>query len=253
MNLERKDPYRAVHTRLGEIIVPDVPPPDGFIFWTTRDFDGRLDPRSVESILDTIDELGGEVSRFETCRQVHGTSSVEITGEKDGWSECSDCDALWTRRAGVALGIKIADCLPVSIIDPHDEGVVINLHAGWRGAAAGIVSETLHAANGTKPALSVATQAWLGPSIRVCCFEVGEEVVDAFRTTHPWVDTYVDRSRDKPHLDLAGVVKRTLIDEGIAEDRIWDGGLCTRCPASRFHSYRRSGPRAGRNLAVAGR
>lgn len=253
MNLERRDPHRIVHTSLGDIVLPDDPPPGGFIFWTTSDFDGRLDPRSVELILTTVDEVGGEVSRFETCQQVHGISSVEVMGEKAGWSECSDCDALWTRRPGVALGIKIADCLPVSIIDPTGEGVVINLHAGWRGAAAGIVSETIRAANGAKPALSQDAHAWLGPSIRVCCFEVGEEVVEAFRATHAWVDDFVDRSRDKPHLDLAGLVKRTLIDEGIAENRIWDGGLCTRCPESRFHSYRRSGSRAGRNLAVVGR
>ena len=253
MNLERKDPHRIVQTTLGDVVVPADPPPKGFVFWTTRDFDGRLDSRSVTSILGTIDEVGGNVSRFETCQQVHGTRSVQVSGEKDGWSECSGCDALWTRQGGIALGIKIADCLPVSILDPSDEGVVINLHAGWRGAAAGIVSETIRAAGVTEPVLSGSAHAWLGPSIRVCCFEVGEEVVDAFRPTHPWVDDFVDRSKDKPHLDLAGVVKRGLVEEGIAEERIWDGGLCTRCPDSRFHSYRRSGSHAGRNLAVAGR
>lgn len=246
--------YQIVQSQLGRIVVPSDRPPSGFVFWTSSDFDGSLAPESIRSLLAVVSEVGGDAERLETCRQVHGTSAVEVTRTEKGWSECSDCDALWTRRSRVALGIKVADCLPVSIIDDApDDGVVINLHAGWRGAAAGIAGETIRAAEAERGTLSSRARAWLGPSIRSCCFEVGEEVVDAFRSTHPFVDEFIDRSRQKPHIDLAGLVKRSLMDEGIPEKHIWDGGLCTRCPDSLFHSYRRSGPRAGRNLAVAGR
>lgn len=245
--------FRIVDSRLGRVVVPTDSPHSGFLFWTTRDFDGSLDSDSIAMILSTVGELGGSADHLETCRQVHGTRSVEVTESEKGWSECSDCDALWTDRTGIALGIKVADCLPVSVIDPSpDRAVVINAHAGWRGAAAGIVAETIRQARPDGLARSGEARAWLGPSIRDCCFEVGEEVVEAFRPAHPYAEEYVDRSRKKPHLDLAGLVKRSLMEEGIDEDRIWDGGLCTRCPDSLFHSYRRSGPRAGRNLAVAG-
>lgn len=243
--------FKILDTESGRIIVPSVPPSTGFVFWTTRDFSGSLDPGSTRTLMSTVSEIGGAASRIETCRQVHGVASVEVTATEEGWSECSDCDALWTRQRGTALGIKIADCLPVTIIDPDSE-TVINLHAGWRGAAAGIVPKTIDAALGGNEGVGAGPGAWLGPSIRLCCFEVGEEVVEAFRATHPDVDDHVDRSRSRPHLDLAGLVKESLIRSGIAEDRIWDGGLCTRCPDSLFHSYRRSGANSGRNLAVAG-
>ena len=243
--------YEILTTQSGRVVVPSVPPSSGYVFWTTRDFHGSLDPGSTQTLLSTISEIGGSASRIETCRQVHGVDSVEVTSTDEGWSECSDCDALWTRRRSIALGIKIADCLPLTIIEP-DRGTVINLHAGWRGAAAGIVARTLHEARLDGANHDANAQAWIGPSIRSCCFEVGEEVVEAFRETHPEVDDHVDRSRSKPHLDLAGLVRGSLIRAGMRAEQIWDGGLCTRCPDSMFHSYRRSGKNSGRNLAVAG-
>ncbi|MBW3670899.1 MAG: polyphenol oxidase family protein, partial [Acidobacteria bacterium] len=108
--------FRIVDTVLGRIVVPRDAPRNGFLFWTTRDFDGRLDAGTVGLILSAVGEIGGRADRLETCRQVHGITSVEVTALERGWSECSDCDALWTGRRRIALGIKVADCLPVSII-----------------------------------------------------------------------------------------------------------------------------------------
>lgn len=250
--MTKADSFEIAESPLGRIVIPSDRPESVALFWTTVDFDGRLDEQTVATIIETARISGASPDRLETCTQVHGTRSIHVEKGNHAWSECSDCDALWTREAGVGLGIKIADCLPVSVLDEwDDEVVIINLHAGWRGAAAGIVPRTLdHARSGNTPERA---RAWLGPSIRSCCFEVGEEVVDAFVEGHPYAEEYVDRSRAKPHLDLAGIVTRSLIDLGFEEEMIWDGGLCTRCPDSIFHSYRRSGPRAGRNLAVIAR
>jgi copper oxidase (laccase) domain-containing protein len=86
------------------------------------------------------------------------------------------------------------------------------------------------------------TIAWIGPSIRVCCFEVGEEVAVQFDAR------YVHRDRGpKPHVDTAAVVADVLRGRGI--ERVIDTGLCTRCEGSIFHSYRRD-KRGGRNLAI---
>lgn len=242
---------RVTSSELGRVVIPDDLPPGMSLFWTTVDFDGSLDEKSVAALLRVARELGGDVRHLETCTQVHGARSVEVFELAQGWSECEECDSLWTRAEGVALGIKIADCLPVTILDP--EGLVINLHAGWRGAAAGIVPRTLNEIEEKGHALSPETRAYLGPAIQQCCFEVGEEVIDAFRQQQPYVDELVERSRPRPFLDLPGLVRRSLIDLGFPESLIHDTGLCTRCPGSIFHSFRRSGPRAGRNLAVAGR
>jgi copper oxidase (laccase) domain-containing protein len=90
--------------------------------------------------------------------------------------------------------------------------------------------------------VGVPAAAWLGPSIRVCCFEVGEEVAGQFD------EAFIDRTHAKPHVDIAGLVAARLRARGVA--RVHDSALCTRCDRSIFHSYRRDGKRGGRNLAI---
>jgi copper oxidase (laccase) domain-containing protein len=92
--------------------------------------------------------------------------------------------------------------------------------------------------------------AWLGPTIRACCFEVGEEVVRDLAASYGDVTAYVDRTREKPHVDLPRLTADLLQRHGFAPGWIPDSGLCTRCPGSIFHSYRREGGRSGRNLAI---
>jgi copper oxidase (laccase) domain-containing protein len=115
------------------------------------------------------------------------------------------------------------------------------VHSGWRGAAAGITRKTLQTLGRETGFDPRETTAWLGPSIRACCFEVGEEVASQFG------ESYIDRSRTKPHVDLVAFTAAVLRDAGIQE--VSDSGLCTRCDGSIFHSYRR-GADGGRNLAV---
>ena len=129
-----------------------------------------------------------------------------------------------------------------------------NVHSGWRGAAARVVPaalEALASLHGTRPS---SIRAWLGPSIRGCCFEVGEEVVEAIETAYGGIDDLVDRSRGvRPHVDLPGLTTRILRDAGVDAEAIDDSGLCTRCEGSIFHSYRRDRERSGRNLMLIGR
>ncbi|MEA2488660.1 MAG: purine-nucleoside/S-methyl-5-thioadenosine phosphorylase / adenosine deaminase, partial [Acidobacteriota bacterium] len=89
-----------------------------------------------------------------------------------------------------------------------------------------------------------------GPTIRVCCFEVGEEVVAEFTAAYEGAERFVDRSHAKPHIDLAALTADVLRHRGFTCDRISDSGLCTRCEGSVFHSYRRDGKGGGRNLQV---
>ena len=221
---------------IGRVVVPPRVP-DGFtLFYTTIDFDGRIDDR-VRAFL--------RPAALASCHQVHGVKVWSVAaGPLAGGvpaaglaptREEPTCDAMWTDQKNVALAIKVADCLPVSIIGGS---VIINIHSGWRGAVAGIVARTLDAAP-LDPASSI---AFLGPSIRVCCFEVGEEVAAQFN------DAFVDRHRAvKPHVDIPAFTVDVLTRRGIPN--IVDTELCTRCERSIFHSYRRD-KRSGRNLAI---
>jgi YfiH family protein len=197
---------------LGRIVVAPEVPAGHRLFYTTRDYDGAID-EALERF------VGMPIAH---CRQVHGVTVTRCGG--------GECDALWS-DVRAALAIKVADCLPISLVG---DNIIANIHCGWRGAVQGIVDVTLDAVTATK--------AWLGPSIRVCCFEVGEEVAQQFP------EEFVDRSYAKPHVDIAGFAAARLRARGVA--KIHDSGLCTRCDGSIFHSYRREGKQGGRNLAI---
>jgi YfiH family protein len=229
-------------TDIGRIVVPPSLP-DGFaLFYTTVDFDGRLKDDAAARLMRIVRERFGIEAALATCTQVHGRNVVRAQTE----GECDSCDGLWSSERGTALGIKVADCLPVTIAD-MPRGVIANVHSGWRGAVQKIAAEAIDAVGG----VSSSAQAWLGPSIRVCCFEVGEEVVDQFRDSYAEAERFVDRGGAKPHIDLPRLTAALLIERGIAPVNIHDSGLCTRCDGSIFHSYRRDGGRGGRNLAIA--
>lgn len=230
------------------VMAPSVP--DGYgLFYTTLDFAGMLRGEDLDRLVRFIASRWGEKVGLTTCTQVHGTELAFAQNPPTPWRELGECDAIWTDRPGVALGIKIADCLPVTIIDAQNR-VVANVHSGWRGAADGIVAQTvteLRRLSNFSPDRAV---AWLGPAIRECCFEVGEEVVDAFAARWGEVGDCVVRNRgERPYFDLARLTRRVLAEQGI--DRVIDAGLCTRCDGSIFHSYRRDRGRSGRILAIA--
>lgn len=231
---------------VGRIAVPDFIPPGRAIFYTSIDFPGDLSGVAADALQSVMRDRFSVEAGLVSCHQVHGIRSERVAAT-DSWVEKQRCDALWSSEPQVALGIKVADCLPVTLID-LSSSVIANIHSGWRGAAGRIVEETL---DQLPPIDPDTTYAWLGPSIRVCCFEVGEEVVEQFQQSFDSVEPYVDRATGrKPHLDLASLTVERLRGRGLRSDSIFDSKLCTRCSGSIFHSYRRNGPRSGRNLAI---
>lgn len=218
---------------LGRIVIPPSLPPGFAVMATTRDYPGKI---VADELTRFIHGRFGLETSLTTCVQIH--SAIVVRAAREGaWRECDACDALWSSETGVSLAVKVADCLSVSLIDV-EHGVIANVHSGWRGAVQQITAATLDAAPLDPPA----TRAYLGPSIRACCFEVGEEVATQFD------ERFVDRSRKKPHVDLIAFTTDILRARGITE--ISDSGMCTRCEGSIFHSYRRDGAGKGRNLVA---
>src|SRR3954452_15567762 len=231
-------------TEIGRIVVPPSLP-DGFgLFYTTVDFDGRLNDDVPARLMRVVRERFGIEAALATCTQVHGKNVVRARNS----GECDSCDGLWSSESGTALGIKVADCLPVTIAD-MPRGVIANVHSGWRGAVQKIAAEAIDAIGGVSPA----AEAWLGPSIRVCCFEVGEEVIDQFRDSYAEAERFVDRGSAKQHSDLPRLPAEHLTERGIAPLNIHDSDLPTRCDGSIFRSYPADIGPGGRNLAIAAR
>ena len=230
--------WRIEPSPLGRIAVPPHVPQGFAVFVTSLDYPGKV---VASDIIDLVRERFSLDTSLTTCTQIHSANVSRAHVEKP-WRECDACDALWTDEKHVSLGIKVADCLPVTMIDPA-HSVIANVHSGWRGAVQGITSETLDAVTRSSAFDRAQSLAYLGPTIRVCCFEVGEEVATQFD------ERFVDRSYAKPHVDVAAMSKDILLKRGFAEENISDSNLCTRCDDSIFHSFRRD-KSTGRNLVI---
>ena len=241
--------WRIEDGPLGRVLIPPRLPENSGLFYTSKDFGGRLAAASITLLSQFMRETFSIDVTFTSCNQVHGVAAQTVSSPLTPWVEYRDCDALITRLADVALGIKVADCLPVTLVDP-DGHLVANIHCGWRGAAGSIVTRTLHTAARTGLVLS-STLAYLGPSIRSCCLEVGEEVAESFQQNYPRAEEYFTRNRGtRPYLDIPALTRQSLLDCGVPAAQIFDSEICTRCDGSIFHSYRRDGKTGGRNLAV---
>jgi YfiH family protein len=180
--------------------------------------------------------------------QVHGRDVVVVDAANVAALRASApiADAAVTRLAGVPLGVRVADCLPVVLADAGGSVVAV-AHAGWRGLAAGVVEATLAAMRVAPGNLRV----WLGPAIGRDAFEVGDDVRDAF------CDGYAaDASHFRPNgarkwlADLRALAVARLVRAGVGSVASIDA--CTFSDATRFYSWRRDRA-AGRFAALAWR
>jgi YfiH family protein len=175
-----------------------------------------------------------------TVKQIH-SGIVLDAAVLDAAGPATEGDALLSDRAGVRVGVKTADCVPVLIVDPSTQ-VVAAIHAGWRGSAENIAAAAVRRMATRWNARPESLRAAIGPAIGVCCYEVGPEVASQFER---WFSATADR-----HLDLPGINEAQLRAEGVTD--IWKSGECTFCMATRFFSFRRERERAGRMVSFIG-
>ncbi len=153
---------------------------------------------------------------------------------------CGVGDGLLTDRAGLALAIATADCVPVLLAGGPSLAAV---HAGWRGIAQNIVGAAVERLEA--PGAEVV--AWIGPAIGPQAYEVGEEVAqEVAAVSGPQI--VLRGLGPRPHLDLQAAVAVQLDRAGVSQIRCLRA--CTYERATELYSYRRSGPRAGRNLSL---
>jgi polyphenol oxidase len=217
-----------------------------------------FDEDAAENILENrrrFTGLLGDAWTLAACWQVHGRDVRVVRDREDVQSEKEHCDALTTNLPGVLLGVKTADCVPVLLADAR-RGACAAVHAGWRGTLAEIVKEALARMReefGTDPA---DVRAAVGPAARSCCYEVGPEVVEAFRAKFADADSLFAPTRDGHALaDIQLANRRQLVASGVADERVHTLPLCTICRPELFFSYRRDKQlhgRTGRLLSVIG-
>jgi polyphenol oxidase len=213
--------------------------------------------------------FGVPVRSVVRLHQVHGVHAVivrRVDRLPDTWGTG---DASATDHPGVALSVKVADCVPILLADTRT-GAVAAVHAGWRGTAAGVAGAAVQAmtsAFGSHPADLVAA---IGPSIGPCCYRVGEDVRAVFGAGGRWA-VWIERwftpsPRGTPRhgvpgtpppegglslfLDAWAANADQLSAAGVPISAVHVSRLCTSCHRDVFHSYRVDGVGAGRMVGV---
>ena len=179
-----------------------------------------------------------------TAYQVHSPDVVTIERPWEPQAR-PRADAIVTRVPGLAIGVSTADCGPVLLADAT-AGVIAAAHAGWRGAATGILEATI-AAMERCGADRARIRAALGPTIRQPNYEVGPEFVTRFKAEDGTNARFFQPASRADHalFDLAGFIVAALERSGISG--VEDLGHCTYADATRFFSYRRSTHRRERD------
>jgi len=171
-------------------------------------------------------------------RQVHGSRAIAAS-EAAG----AEGDAIVGRGRRIAVGVRVADCVPLLVAD-EASGEVAAIHAGWRGVVGGVVRAGVDLLGGRR------LVAAIGPCIGPCCFEVGCDVAEQIARASSEERVIASRRGEKAYADLRRAVRAQLRSLGVADGRIDDVPGCTKHDAARFHSFRRDGARSGRMLAA---
>lgn len=239
--------------------------------------------------------LGARGFALASLRQTHSTHIYRavrrIPGEPEYYlsgypaparpgNRVPEGDALLTNEPGILLSVRVADCLPILLVDPRRRGVAA-VHAGWRGTLARIAEKTVGVMRQVFGSNPRDLRAAVGPGIRACCYEVGEEVVAAFcgrfvngekyfhapppqdpaqalAAKYPLLflsqrpPGHLDDRHSAAHLDLVAATKDQLQSAGLRASNIHVAEFCTSCRTDLFFSHRKEGSRTGRMMAVIG-
>ena len=209
-------------------------------------------------------------------RQIH-SGIVHIIKSKDRVSRIGlQGDGIITTHRNVLLAIQVADCVPVLVVDPTRRAVGA-FHAGWRGTVKRIVERgvgSMRAVFGSRPE---DLRGAIGPCIHACCYAVGHEVIDEFRSQFVYADQLFSEVYDRDpvkekypllfltarapghstigpqtHLDLVLANRLQLMDAGIPEERIWSAPECTSCRTDLLFSHRGEAGYTGRMMGAVG-
>jgi len=163
--------------------------------------------------------VGFERSYFATAEQVHG-DQVAVIAAPLSVDRCFDgADGLVTNQRGVSLGIYVADCCAIFLVDPVQRAIGL-VHSGRKGTELAIVARAI-----------AQMGEWFGSA-----------ACDLIVQLSPCIR--------RPHyeIDFAAEIVRQVRRAGVAQ--VHDGGVCTACELERYYSYRAEKGRTGRMLAL---
>ncbi len=196
---------------------------------------GRLTDDETQNVEENRRRLCAAVGAEPEClamnRQVHGPT----VNRAEPGARGRPGDGLWTDEPGLPMLKFTADCLPIALARTNGRPGLALLHAGRLGLLEGIVAAGVAALGGPLAAI-------VGPGIGPCCYEVGDDILAAYRSRFG-----ADAVRGR-NLDLWYAAESALHDAGVGSVERLD--LCTACDPDRFFSHRRDGGVTGRQGVI---
>ena len=195
------------------------------------------------------------------CSDQTHTTNLMVVSRKDGGKgiltprDYTDIDGLLTDEPGLVLATFYADCIPLYFVDTKKRAIAL-AHSGWRGTVARMgrcVTEKMKEVYGTDPADIVAA---IGPSICQSCYEVSEDVADAFAKEFRGIgqkdEILTDKGGGKFQLDLWRANEIVLTEAGIPDKQIQVTDICTCHNSEYLFSHRASQGKRGNLGAFLG-
>ena len=221
------------------------------------------DPEAVKKNRELIAQaIGVEVADFTYTQQTHTTNVKRVYARERGQS-FPETDGMITDVPGICLVTSYADCVPLYFVDPVKKVIGLS-HSGWRGTVGKIGKVTVEKMEeefGCDPADILGA---VGPSICQDCYEVSEDVADAFKeefgaeisqddstSGYSWngKSILMNKGNGKYQLDLWGANRLVLLDAGILPEHLAVTNVCTKCNPDLLYSHRVMGDKRG-NLAA---
>lgn len=200
--------------------------------------------------------IEGQPSELHHLKQIH--SSIIKEADRETQWQFDDIrpegDAIFTDSDNLRVSIKTADCVPILFLSKNG---IMALHGGWRGLSKGILEQAILFFR-QKGISACQLSVGIGPCISLSQFEIGEEVVEKLqqgvRSLGPldWAYCLSKGQKDRWHIDLAMIAVFELAHLGVVPAKISVLQSCTYLHDKSWHSYRRSGEKAGRNWSWIG-
>ncbi|MBR1758562.1 MAG: peptidoglycan editing factor PgeF [Lachnospiraceae bacterium] len=214
------------------------------------------DPSCVEeNFMCIASAIGFDIKDIVFSDQIHKTdlhvaTKSDCAGEDLAKKKLEGIDGLLTDEPHVVLATSYADCVPLFFVDPTHKAIASS-HSGWRGTVAKIGEKTVKAMTETFGSDPKDLIVVIGPSICTACYEVSEEVAEAFRkayTADACGRFLYEKGNGKYQLDLWLACKIALIEAGVKEENVHISGACTCCNAKMLWSHRATKGRRGNML-----
>ncbi len=197
-----------------------------------------------------------DITKLVEPKQTH-TSNVMCIDLQNYNQNLENIDGVITSQKDIVLSTKNADCILFLLYDPIKK-VIANVHSGWRGTFKKIIEKTVMKMIVNYECNPKDIICCICPSIRLCHFEVDEDVKDLCEDIFSFLDKtelFIKKGemiegKQKYFIDTVQINKMLLKELGVQKENIIDSEICSVCSSNKISSYRVEGKDGARSVAI---